>query len=86
MVGADSVHSGDLMDSEGTYLKDYPEIAEKEYLTTQSGVMQAVDVVVRAGKGSENGGVYLDCQARVPLHYAVDVPAQRPAAEGEVRV
>ena len=27
MVGADSVHSGDLMDSEGTYLKDYPEIA-----------------------------------------------------------
>lgn len=62
MVGADSVHSGDLMDSEGTYLKDYPEIAEKEYLTTQSGVMQAVDVVVRAGKGSENGGVYLDCK------------------------
>ena len=62
MVGADSVHSGDLMDSEGTYLKDYPEIAEKEYLTTQSGVMQAVDVVVRAGKGSERGGVYLDCK------------------------
>lgn len=62
MVGADSVHSGDLMDSEGTYLKDYPEIAEKEYLTTQSGVMQAVDVVVRAGKGSESGGVYLDCK------------------------
>ena len=24
--------------------------------------MQAVDVVVRAGKGSENGGVYLDCK------------------------
>jgi len=62
MVGADSVHSGDLMDSEGTYLKDYPEIAEKEYLATQSGVMQAVDVVVRAGKGSERGGVYLDCK------------------------
>ena len=62
MVGADSVHSGDLMDSEGTYLKDYPEIAEKEYLATQSGVMQAVDVVVRAGKGSESGGVYLDCK------------------------
>lgn len=62
MVGADSVHSGDLMDSEGTYLKDYPEIAEKEHLATQSGVMQAVDVVVRAGKGSERGGVYLDCK------------------------
>ncbi|WP_304597157.1 FAD-dependent oxidoreductase [Adlercreutzia caecimuris] len=62
MVGADSVHSGDLMDSEGTYLKDYPEIAEKEYLATQSGVMKAVDVVVRAGKGSESGGVYLDCK------------------------
>lgn len=62
MVGADSVHSGDLVDSEGTYLKDYPEIAEKEYLATQSGVMQAVDVVVRAGKGSESGGVYLDCK------------------------
>lgn len=66
MVGADSVHSGDLMDSEGTYLKDYPEIAEKEYLTTQSGVMQAVDVVVRAGKGSESGGVYLTAK-RNPL-------------------
>lgn len=86
MVGADSVHSGDLMDSEGTYLKDYPEIAEKEYLTTQSGVMQAVDVVVRAGKGSENGGVYLDCKQESLSTIAMDVPAQCPAVEGEVRL
>ena len=62
MVGADSVHSGDLMDVDGTYLKDYPEIAEKELLGTQAGVIQAVSIVVDAGKGTENGGVYLDCK------------------------
>ena len=28
MVGADSVHSGDLMDKDGNYLKDDPELAE----------------------------------------------------------
>ena len=62
MVGADSVHSGDLMDVDGTYLKDYPEIAEKELSGTQAGVIQAASIVVDAGKGTENGGVYLDCK------------------------
>ena len=46
-----ALHSGDLMEFRGNLSEDYPEIAEKEYLTTQSGVMQAVDVVVRAGQG-----------------------------------
>lgn len=62
MVGADSVHSGDLMDKNGVYLKDYPEVAEQNLLATQEGVMKAVSIVVDQGNGSENGGCYLDCK------------------------
>ena len=60
MVGADSVHSGDLMDKDGNYLKDDPELAE--LLGSQEGVIQAACIVVDRGQGSENGGIYLDCK------------------------
>lgn len=60
-VGADSVHSADLMDKNGKYLKDYEEIAEAGLLATQEGVQQAAAIVIEMGNGSENGGIYLDC-------------------------
>lgn len=62
MVGADSVHSSDLMDKNGKYLKDYEEIASQKLLTTQEGVMWAASIVNEAGNGSEQGGVFLDCK------------------------
>jgi succinate dehydrogenase/fumarate reductase flavoprotein subunit len=61
MVGADSVHSSDLMDKNGKYLSEYEEIAEQQLLASQEGVMKAVSIVNAQGNGSENGGVYLDC-------------------------
>lgn len=60
MVGADSVHSSDLMDKNGNYLKDDPELAE--LLATQEGVIQAACIVADRGDGSENGGIFLDCK------------------------
>ncbi len=62
MVGADSVHSGDLMDVNGKYLKDYEEVASRELLGTQEGVMIAMNIAVEAGNGTENGNIYLDCK------------------------
>lgn len=61
-VGADSVHSSSLMDKNGTYLKDYPGVAESKLLSTQEGVMQAAFMAISQGNGSENGGIYLDCK------------------------
>lgn len=62
MVGADSVHSGGLMDKNGKYLKDYDGVAGTDLLSTQEGVIQAMAIVAEQGNGSESGGVYLDCQ------------------------
>ncbi|MEC4294647.1 FAD-binding protein [Adlercreutzia shanghongiae] len=56
MMGADSVHSGDLADADGNPLTAY---VDPEVLTTQEGVIQAMALANDAGKGSENGGVYL---------------------------
>lgn len=62
MVGADSVHSGDLMDINGKYLKDYEEVAAGDLLSTQEGVQWAMNIAVQAGNGTENGNVFLDCK------------------------
>ncbi|MDR0500406.1 MAG: FAD-binding protein [Coriobacteriales bacterium] len=61
MVGADSVHSRDLVDKNGKPLYEYDEIAEKKLLDTQEGVIQAMALVAAQGNGSENGGVFLKC-------------------------
>lgn len=61
MVGADSVHSNDLVDKNGKPLYEYEEIAERELLGTQEGVIQAMAIVAEQGNGSENGGVFLKC-------------------------
>ncbi|MGI6218076.1 MAG: FAD-binding protein [Coriobacteriales bacterium] len=61
-MGADSVHSGFLYDTEGTRLQDYPEdVIPPELFSTQEGVIRAAQIVCDLGKGTENGGVLLRC-------------------------
>lgn len=63
-MGADSVHSGFLYDTEGTRLEDYPEdVIPAALFGTQEGVIQAAQIVCDLGKGTENGGVLLRCDA-----------------------
>lgn len=86
MVGADSVHSGDLMDSEGTLPERLPR-------NRREGVP---DHPVGRYAGGRRGGACWQgqrerrrvpgLQAGIPLHHAMDVPAQCPAVEGEVRL
>ncbi len=60
-MGADSVHSGDLVDKNGKRLVDYEEIGPTNMMSSQDGVIQAMSLVNEMGNGSENGGVYLRC-------------------------
>jgi succinate dehydrogenase / fumarate reductase flavoprotein subunit len=60
-VGADSVHSGDLVDVNGKPLSEYDEIVERGLLGSQEGVIQAMSLVNDMGNGTPNGGIYLRC-------------------------
>ena len=62
-MGADSVHSHDLVDKNGKHLDEYEEIVANGWLKTQEGVIKAVNFANEMGNGTENGGVYLKCTA-----------------------
>lgn len=60
MVAGDSMHCTSLVDSDGKTLEDYG-YDPMELLGNQDGVIRAVAAINDAGKGSENGGMYLRC-------------------------